>query len=89
MTVDEMRVAKAMDLAERWEAGEDFKPYRLGRCLSTLAAEVRRLRCVERERDEFFEMTTMLDAHPDDYEGPCLCRTCLSYADFEDPPNGR
>jgi hypothetical protein len=27
------------------------------------------------------KMTAELREHPDDYDGPCDCRTCLSYAD--------
>jgi len=26
-------------------------------------------------------LTTYEDEHPEDYPGPCLCKTCLSYAD--------
>ena len=26
-------------------------------------------------------MTRCLEDHPEDYEGPCECKTCMSYAD--------
>jgi hypothetical protein len=36
---------------------------------------------IERERDQLLEMTRQLDEHPEGYDGPCLCRLCMSYAD--------
>jgi len=33
------------------------------------------------ERDMLLEMTTLLEEHPEDYEGPCLCQLCQSYGD--------
>ena len=35
------------------------------------------------ERDMLLDMTRSLDEHPEDYEGPCECQLCLSYADPE------
>lgn len=26
-------------------------------------------------------MTRCIEDHPEDYEGPCECKTCMSYAD--------
>jgi hypothetical protein len=31
--------------------------------------------------EELLEMTEKFDEHPDDYDGPCRCKTCLSYGD--------
>jgi hypothetical protein len=33
----------------------------------------------DRDEAELLEITRVLDEHPDDYDGPCECRTCLSY----------
>ena len=30
---------------------------------------------------EILKLTRTLDEHPDDYDGPCECRSCLSYFD--------
>lgn len=31
--------------------------------------------------DQLLLITAELSEHPDDYDGPCDCRLCLSYAD--------
>jgi hypothetical protein len=31
--------------------------------------------------DELVALTTPLDEHPDNWDGPCNCGTCRSYAD--------
>jgi hypothetical protein len=31
--------------------------------------------------EELIRLTTPLDEHPDEYDGPCNCATCRSYAD--------
>lgn len=31
--------------------------------------------------DLLLKITAEIRKHPDDYDGPCDCRTCLSYAD--------
>lgn len=31
------------------------------------------------ERDGLLELSRGLDEHPDEYDGPCMCKTCLSY----------
>ncbi len=28
------------------------------------------------------EKTRAIDEHPEDYNGPCLCQMCMSYADL-------
>ncbi len=33
------------------------------------------------EQREFLEETRDVEEHPDGYDGPCLCRLCMSYAD--------
>ena len=33
----------------------------------------------KKERDELMELTSMLDEHPEDYDGPCMCRLCREY----------
>lgn len=33
-----------------------------------------------RDEAELLEITMHLDEHPEGYEGPCLCKTCTSYA---------
>jgi hypothetical protein len=35
---------------------------------------------VTAERDALLAMTRSLDEHPEGYEGPCECKTCMSYA---------
>ena len=32
---------------------------------------------------ELVEKTRQVEEHPDDYEGPCECRMCISYANDE------
>lgn len=32
-----------------------------------------------RDEAELLGITRALDEHPDDYDGPCECQTCLSY----------
>lgn len=44
----------------------------------TLIAEVRRLR---EERHLLLGLTAKLESHPEDYDGPCLCKLCQSYGD--------
>ena len=36
---------------------------------------------IAQERDMLLEMTKMLDEHPEGYDGPCLCKMCMSYSD--------
>lgn len=36
---------------------------------------------IKKERDELLEMTRKLDEHPEGYDGPCLCKLCMSYSD--------
>ncbi len=31
------------------------------------------------ERNMLIEMTRKLDEHPEGYDGPCLCKLCMSY----------
>ena len=31
--------------------------------------------------DGFIRLTMMIDEHPEDYGGACLCKTCQSYGD--------
>jgi hypothetical protein len=35
---------------------------------------------VHAERDAILVMTRSMECHPKDYEGPCECKTCMSYA---------
>jgi hypothetical protein len=84
----EMTVAKAkrfiiyrnMNKADFFE-----EALRLAEENDTLASEVRRLRIFEQERNDLLNLTTMLEDHPEEYDGPCMCRTCLSYCDSEAP----
>ncbi len=39
------------------------------------------------ERDALLKLTESLDSHPDDYDGPCWCKTCQSYAAENHDPN--
>lgn len=34
----------------------------------------------KRDERELLDITEVLTEHPEGYEGPCLCETCLSYA---------
>jgi len=34
---------------------------------------------LEAQVKELLDMTEMLDEHPEDYEGQCLCKLCKSY----------
>jgi hypothetical protein len=34
-----------------------------------------------KEEAEIMDITAGLEEHPDDYEGSCSCKVCLSYAD--------
>lgn len=31
---------------------------------------------------ELLSRTEMEDEHPEDYNGPCLCKLCMSYSDI-------
>ena len=44
------------------------------RKMERLAAEYRR------QCDDLMTLSGVIDEHPDDYEGPCACKTCMSYA---------
>ncbi len=35
----------------------------------------------KQERDALLDMTKLLDEHPEGYDGPCMCKLCLSYGD--------
>lgn len=35
---------------------------------------------LKKEHSELLELTTLIEKHPEDYEGPCLCKLCMSYA---------
>ena len=35
----------------------------------------------EQERADLFERTLQEDEHPEDYDGPCMCRECRSYGE--------
>lgn len=39
---------------------------------------------IEDQRNALFGMTAALDEHPENYDGPCQCRLCMSYADSGD-----
>lgn len=41
-------------------------------------AELERLKL---ENGQLLDLTRELNEHPDDYDGPCLCKLCLSYGD--------
>jgi hypothetical protein len=34
---------------------------------------------IKKERLALLEMTMLLDEHPKEYDGPCLCESCCSY----------
>lgn len=36
---------------------------------------------IAKERDMLLEMTRSLECHPENYNGPCDCQTCMSYGD--------
>lgn len=37
--------------------------------------------CIEQAiTDELIQLTRLLDEHPEDWNGPCECPTCMSYA---------
>ena len=53
--------------------------------IAALEAEVERLReelqLFKKERNQLLGMTTKyFDEHPEDYDGPCLCKECCSLA---------
>jgi len=31
--------------------------------------------------EQVYQLTKDIDEHPDEWEGPCLCRLCQSYGD--------
>ena len=41
-------------------------------------AEIVRLRA---ENEQLLGLSSSLDEHPEDYQGPCMCKLCMSYAD--------
>lgn len=40
---------------------------------------------VARDEAELLAITECLDEHPEDFDGPCACGVCLSYADEAQP----
>lgn len=34
----------------------------------------------DQDDEQLLDITRGLDEHPDDYDGPCECRTCMSYS---------
>jgi hypothetical protein len=34
-----------------------------------------------RDLDELLEITSCMDEHPDEWDGPCYCKMCKSYSD--------
>jgi len=42
-----------------------------------------RARAAEKTVETMLAMTRLLDEHPEEYDGPCECKLCLSYADCE------
>lgn len=35
----------------------------------------------EHAHPDLFDKTMQADDHPEDYDGPCLCRECMSYGE--------
>ncbi len=60
-----------------------------GRALlvATIQKQERQLAEIKAERDALLKLTESLDEHPDDYDGPCWCKTCQSYAADDHDPN--
>jgi hypothetical protein len=44
----------------------------------------RRVAELEAENKALLELSMNLDEHPDDYDGPCMCKSCQSYCDDDE-----
>lgn len=50
-------------------------------CISLLVCKDIDHSCwIAKERDQLLELTRTLDDHPQNYNGPCECSACMSYA---------
>jgi hypothetical protein len=51
--------------------------------LNVLCSKTRhKITCVEnRELQILLDKTMLVDEHPEDWDGPCLCQLCCSYMD--------
>ena len=67
--------------AERVETWQD-RAYRYGDRADAAEGRVAEL---EADRDQFLIPFGDNDEHPDGYDDPCECRTCLSYGESDTP----
>ena len=42
------------------------------------------LKLTEERIEELLKKTEEVDEHPEDYDGPCWCQLCCSYADIDE-----
>jgi hypothetical protein len=47
-------------------------------CCTALVAEEKGCWIVK-ERNQLLALTKTMECHPEDYDGPCECQTCVSY----------
>jgi FtsZ-binding cell division protein ZapB len=80
------KVKQACDLIEKLEGEKDNLKYEVNQWVlevkqlqSDLAAAKSKIAELQKTNDDFLKMTSSLDEHPEGYEGPCLCRLCMSY----------
>ena len=70
---------------DRQDAGGDMQTDELETCAERLErfdAEVKH--ATERACsawDAFVGITSIMDEHPEDWDGPCFCKICMSYND--------
>ena len=51
-----------------------------GKGLKRQARKIKRMRAqMEADYQTLLKLTMELDEHPEDYDGPCLCKLCASY----------
>jgi hypothetical protein len=51
---------------------------------TVLAKKDKELAQLRDENEQLLSLSMNLDEHPDDYDGPCLCKSCQSYIEAVD-----
>ncbi len=54
--------------------------HELGQDIAAAVWNARELLGFHNHENQLIELTTMLDEHPEKWEGPCMCKMCLEYA---------
>lgn len=56
-------------------------PHHKHRLATEYEEQKKEIERLQADNDQLLQLTRGLDEHPNDYDGPCLCKLCVSYAD--------